>query len=72
VSVKTDFTTAVQRFAASEPSRKITSSRVVVKFSDAANDWLNEQSQRHRISVADVVRRIVDETRGAYFVGPKR
>jgi hypothetical protein len=51
--------------------RKLTSSRVVVKFSDDANVWLNEQAQRNRISVADAVRRIVDETRGAYFIRPK-
>jgi hypothetical protein len=43
----------------------------VVKFSDDANVWLNEQAQRNRISVADAVRRIVDETRGAYFIRPK-
>jgi hypothetical protein len=52
--------------------RNITSNRVAVIFSDNAIDWLNEQAQRNNTSVADIIRRVVDETRGAYFVGPKR
>jgi hypothetical protein len=54
------------------PRRKLINNRVAVIFSEGAFDWLNDQSQRHNTSVADIIRRIVDETRGAYFVGPKR
>ena len=42
--------------------------RITIVFSDEAAEWLNAQATRRSISVSDLLRRIVDEVRGAYIV----
>ncbi len=42
--------------------------RINVIFSVEAIEWLEEEADKRATSMADMVRRIVDETRGAYIV----
>ena len=42
--------------------------RITVNFSDAAVAWLLEEAGLRSTSVADLIRRIVDETRGDFLV----
>jgi hypothetical protein len=44
--------------------------RFSVNFSKETVAWLDEQSKKHNVSVSELIRRIVDETRGAYLVPP--
>jgi hypothetical protein len=46
--------------------------RLTVTFSDPAIQWLEQEAVNRAISVADLLRRIVDETRGSYIVEQKR
>ena len=39
--------------------------RLTVTFSEEAWQWIEAQAIRHAISYAEVVRRVIDETRGA-------
>jgi hypothetical protein len=41
--------------------------RVTVKVSPDQMAWLNEAASSRATSVSDVVRRLIDETRGAYI-----
>lgn len=42
--------------------------RINVIFSVEAIEWLEDEAEKRATSMADMVRRIVDETRGAYIV----
>lgn len=42
--------------------------RINVIFSVEAIEWLEDEADKRATSMADMVRRIVDETRGAYIV----
>jgi hypothetical protein len=42
--------------------------RVSVTFSVDAMAWLEGEAARRATTVADLVRRVIDETRGAYLV----
>jgi hypothetical protein len=42
--------------------------RLNVIFSDEAIGWLEQEAAKRATSLSDMVRRIVDETRGAYIV----
>ena len=45
----------------------ITVDRVTVNVSPEQIAWLNEIAQQRATSVSDIVRRLIDETRGAYL-----
>lgn len=45
----------------------ITVSKVTVTFSEDQVNWLNLTATARSASVSDVIRRLVDETRGAYL-----
>jgi hypothetical protein len=42
--------------------------RITVTFSADATAWLEKEADKRATSVADLVRRVVDESRGAYLV----
>jgi hypothetical protein len=42
--------------------------RITVTFSDDAVTWLQQEADSRAVSVADLLRRIIDETRAAYIV----
>jgi len=47
--------------------------RITVNFSEDAAAWLNAQAEAHNINTADFLRRLVDETRGAFVLpAPRR
>jgi hypothetical protein len=48
-------------------SRGVTVHKVTIKFSEAQIGWLNEISKQRNVSVSDIIRRLIDETRGAYL-----
>jgi hypothetical protein len=41
--------------------------RISVTFSAEAAQWLRQQADRRATSLADMIRRIIDEARGAYL-----
>lgn len=41
--------------------------RITVAFNEAQDRWLNEMAIERCCSVSDILRRLVDETRGAYL-----
>jgi hypothetical protein len=45
--------------------------RVTITLSLEAADWLNDQARQRAISMSELVRRIVDEVRGAYLIKPR-
>ena len=45
----------------------ITGSKVTVTFSQEQIEWLNQTASERATSVSDIIRRLVDETRGAYL-----
>jgi hypothetical protein len=45
----------------------VTADRVTVNVSKDQIDWLNETAARYGVSVSDIIRRLIDETRGAYL-----
>ena len=49
----------------------ITVPKVTVTFSEAQIEWLNDTATRHATSVSDIIRRLIDETRGAYLTPRK-
>jgi hypothetical protein len=61
-----DMAKRVRRVQRSRPSVRLT-----ITFSDPAIQWLEAEAANRAISLADVIRRIVDETRGSYIVEPK-
>ena len=52
-------------------SHGITVPKVTVTFSQEQIDWLNAIAVERSTSVSDIIRRLVDETRGAYLT-PRR
>ena len=46
--------------------------RLSITFSAEAYAWLDKEADRRAISIGEMVRRIVDETRGSYIVPPMR
>jgi hypothetical protein len=46
--------------------------RITVTFSAEAIAWLEEEAAKRATSLADLVRRIIDESRGAYVVSRER
>lgn len=51
---------------------KPVATRISVTFSVDAVAWLQAEAERRAVSLADLIRRIVDETRGSYIVVPRR
>jgi hypothetical protein len=47
--------------------RGVTIHKVTIKFSADQITWLNDISRERSVSVSDIIRRLVDETRGAYL-----
>ncbi len=45
----------------------IRADRVTISVSLEQQEWLNDLAERRGISVADLLRRLIDETRGAYL-----
>jgi hypothetical protein len=45
----------------------ITVDKVTVTFSREQIAWLNRVARRRSTSVSDIIRRLIDETRGAYL-----
>jgi hypothetical protein len=46
--------------------------RITVNFSEEAVDWLASEAALRSTSIADLIRRIVDETRGAFVIKPRK
>jgi hypothetical protein len=55
-----------------EAMEKKVNPRITIIFSEEAAEWLNAQAIRRSITVSDLLRRIVDEVRGAYIVPRQR
>ena len=53
-------------------ARGINIDRVSVKVSPDQISWLNEVAKTHATSVSDVIRRLIDETMGAYITPAAR
>jgi hypothetical protein len=53
--------------AASMSTHGVTSNRITFNVSQDQLVWLNDLAQRYGIAVSDVMRRLIDETRGAYI-----
>jgi predicted CopG family antitoxin len=49
----------------------ITVDKVTVTFSREQIDWLNAIAERRSTSFSDIIRRLIDETRGAYLTPRK-
>jgi hypothetical protein len=41
--------------------------RVTLSVSEEQQEWLNGLAQRRGVSVSEILRRLIDETRGAYI-----
>jgi len=52
-------------------SHGISVDKVTVTFSREQVDWLNAIAERRSTSVSDIIRRLIDETRGAYLTPRK-
>ena len=50
----------------------ITVDRVTVNVSPEQIAWLNDIAKSRATSVSDIIRRLIDETRGAYLAPPRR
>jgi hypothetical protein len=48
-------------------AKGITVNRITFNASQEQLEWLNAVAARHSIAVSDVLRRLIDETRGAYI-----
>ena len=46
---------------------RVSGNRITVYFSSEQVEWLNEIALARSTSVSDILRRLVDETRGAYL-----
>lgn len=44
--------------------------KVTVTLSETQIEWLNAIAGAHSTSVSDIIRRLIDETRGAYLTPP--
>jgi hypothetical protein len=49
----------------------IRADRITVSVSAEQQEWLNSLAERRGISVSDILRRLIDETRGAYIIAPR-
>ena len=49
----------------------IRADRVTLSVSTEQQEWLNDLADRRGVSVSDILRRLIDETRGAYLT-PRR
>ena len=45
----------------------IRADRVTLSVSAEQQTWLNDLAERRGVSVSDILRRLIDETRGAYI-----
>lgn len=45
--------------------------KVTVTLSDEQIEWLNGTATAYSTSVSDIIRRLIDETRGAYLTPPE-
>lgn len=45
----------------------VTIPKVTVTLSEDQIDWLNHVADERQASVSDIIRRLIDETRGAYL-----
>ena len=45
----------------------IRADRVTLSVSEEQQIWLNDLATRRGVSVSDILRRLIDETRGAYI-----
>ena len=52
-------------------SHGITVPKVTVTFSQEQIEWLNQIAVERSTSVSDIIRRLIDETRGAYLTPRK-
>ena len=52
-------------------ARGISVDKVTVTFSREQIDWLNGIARKRSSSVSDIIRRLIDETRGAYLTPRK-
>jgi len=50
----------------------ITVPKVTVTFSTEQIEWLNDIAKQRSTSVSDIIRRLIDETRGAYLTPRRR
>lgn len=48
-------------------ARGVSTHKVTIKFSNDQIEWLNRISKQRSVSVSDIIRRLLDETRGAYL-----
>jgi hypothetical protein len=51
-------------------ARGLNRDRVTVHLSAPQGEWLNRTAEDRRTSVSDIIRRLIDETRGAYLIPP--
>ena len=51
-------------------SHGLTVPKATITFSQEQIDWLNAIAVERSTSVSDIIRRLVDETRGAYLTPP--
>jgi hypothetical protein len=51
-------------------SHGITVAKVTVTLTPEQIDWLNRLARTRSTSVSDIIRRLIDETRGAYLTPP--
>ena len=51
-------------------ARGLNRDRVTVHLSTDQGEWLNRTAEERRTSVSDIIRRLIDETRGAYLIPP--
>ena len=45
--------------------------KATITFSQEQIDWLNQTAEERSSSVSDIIRRLIDETRGAYLTPRK-
>ena len=48
----------------------LTVPKATITFSQEQIDWLNDIAKQRSTSVSDIIRRLIDETRGAYLTPP--
>lgn len=51
-------------------SHGLTVPKATITFSQEQIDWLNQTAIDRSTSVSEIIRRLVDETRGAYLTPP--
>ena len=49
----------------------LTVPKATITFSQEQIEWLNQTAEERASSVSDIIRRLVDETRGAYLTPRK-